>query len=45
VTLGDGERARGAAFVEPIAPSASGRRILDAKEKAGLGHVGDCSAN
>ena len=32
VALRDGERARGAALVEPVAPSAPGRRVFDAKE-------------
>ncbi len=32
VALRDSERTRGAALVEPVAPSASGRRVLDAKE-------------
>ncbi len=45
VALRDGERARGAALVEPVAPRASGRRILDAKEEAILSHLRDCSAN
>jgi hypothetical protein len=32
MTLCDGKRPRGAAFVEPIAPRAAGRRIVDAEE-------------
>jgi hypothetical protein len=30
--LSDRERPRGAPFVEPIAPNATGRRVLDAEK-------------
>ncbi len=43
VALRNVERARGAALVEPVAPSPSGRRILDAKEKAILSHERNCT--
>jgi hypothetical protein len=32
MVLRDGQGARGTAFVEPVAPCAPGRRILDAEE-------------
>jgi hypothetical protein len=38
VALGNGQRARGTALVEPVAPSAPGRRVFDAKEKTILAH-------
>ena len=39
VALRDRQRARRAALVEPVAPGAAGRRILDAEEEAILSHL------
>ena len=36
VALRDRQRARRAALVEPVAPSAAGRRIFDAEEEAAI---------
>ena len=41
VALRDRQRARRAALVEPVAPGAAGRRILDAEEEAILSHWRD----
>ena len=38
VALRDRQRPRRAALVEPVAPGAAGRRILDAEEQAILSH-------
>jgi hypothetical protein len=43
MALRDRQRPRRAALVEPVAPSASGRRILDAEEEAILSHGRDCN--
>jgi hypothetical protein len=39
VTLGDGERSRIAARVEPVTPGAAGRGLGDTEERAGFGHI------
>ncbi len=43
VPLRDRQRPRSAAFVEPVAPGAPGRRVLDAEEEAILRHWRDCN--